>query len=526
LLTCGRPIPPALFYTDITNDLTSRAGDWQFGGKPYLPQKVCGQWKNATKTITGTTTFGTYNFAITVDTVTTLGQVKNYNGASWNFGSGSDPLPVDFLNPVPLGQDHDFKYGVEVAWNLDELNLDPLHTYRFQFTVHDGDQTKIGGDVGQACIIASSACPAGFAGPNCAQCDYLGGPDSTLLPDGSWTWYCFPTGQTAANNTYQLIKVPTSKLADPLYKNSGGFELGPSASLQDAQGYYMTCDCKRKVKTCPNNCCGNGDCLDQVGACNNCGNPDSLPDANCCPTINITQVCFNDGLYCSGNGRCVDGTCVCNPGVDGSADYAGAACNVTVVKKRACNTLPANDCQSCLDAAAASGSFCGWCTTGTIGQDSSLNTGACTEDSNCTPDFLGDPKNATQLSACLITTVYKPEPCPDNCTGHGQCVNQTSDPKADPNNSTNATLVCICDEGFTGENCGSVPEILNPIAIGAISAAAIAGIVVAIIAFLALAGGGAYAAAQAMGTGAAAPVVNNPLYRGDGNAGVNPLYKA
>jgi hypothetical protein len=50
--------------------------------------------------------------------------------------------------------------------------------------------------------------------------------------------------------------------------------------------------------------------------------------------------------------------------------------------------------------------------------------------------------------------------------------------------------------------------------------------VIGVVAFCALAGGGAFAAAQAMGTGAGAPVVNNPIYRGAGNEGTNPLYTA
>ena len=49
-------------------------------------------------------------------------------------------------------------YGAEVRWNVNSLRLNgqPLisgHTYRLQFIVHDGDQNKTGGDVGQACSL-------------------------------------------------------------------------------------------------------------------------------------------------------------------------------------------------------------------------------------------------------------------------------------------------------------------------------------------------------------------------------------
>jgi len=44
------------------------------------------------------------------------------------------------------------------------------------------------------------------------------------------------------------------------------------------------------------------------------------------------------------------------------------------------------------------------------------------------------------------------------------------------------------------------------VTVAAITAGAIAGIVIAIIAFFAIAGGGAYAAAQAMGSGTSSPI--------------------
>jgi hypothetical protein len=37
--------------------------------------------------------------------------------------------------------------------NPTDTPLLPTHTYRLQFLVHDGDQNKTGGDVGQACVV-------------------------------------------------------------------------------------------------------------------------------------------------------------------------------------------------------------------------------------------------------------------------------------------------------------------------------------------------------------------------------------
>jgi len=130
------------------------------------------------------------------------------------------------------------------------------------------------------------------------------------------------------------------------------------------------------------------------------------------------------------------------------------------------------------------------------------------------------------MAACLITTEFIPEPCPDNCTGHGDCVNRTLPlPAGSPAGTVpNVTLVCVCDEGYKGVNCGTPPPAPVVVAV-ALTAGAIAGIVIGVAVFLCVGGGGAYAAATFMGTGSAGPVVNNPLYQGEGNKGTNPLYK-
>jgi len=88
--------------------------------------------------------------------------------------------------------------------------------------------------------------------------------------------------------------------------------------------------------------------------------------------------------------------------------------------------------------------------------------------------------------------------------------------------ATNYTLYCLCNKGFSGVNC-AVRFVLPPDTVIVLSAAAIAGIVVGIAVFLCIGGGSAYAAATFMGTGVVTPVINNPLYRGDGFKGNNPL---
>jgi hypothetical protein len=133
----GRPLFPALFITDLTvNGSASRAGDWQQGGTPIAPNAVYGSWKGAKLTIDNTK-----NPALT--TITPDADPST-NGT--NFGPGAP------LTSYPAGlsaQD----YSADVVWNISSIpDYNPAHSYRAQFMVHDGDQNKIGGDVGQACV--------------------------------------------------------------------------------------------------------------------------------------------------------------------------------------------------------------------------------------------------------------------------------------------------------------------------------------------------------------------------------------
>jgi len=144
---CDRPLFPALFITDITDDPNSMAGDWQFGvidpqtgaskpeSTPIPPNAVFGTWKGAVRTIDKTKSVP----AITV-TPDADPAKNNYNL------DGGDTAPSGLRNQG---------YGAEVAWNVDDLLaanvIQQGHVYRVQFMVHDGDQNKVGGDTGEGC---------------------------------------------------------------------------------------------------------------------------------------------------------------------------------------------------------------------------------------------------------------------------------------------------------------------------------------------------------------------------------------
>lgn len=130
----GRPIFPALFITDVTaNPGNPTAGDWQNGGTSIPPDAVYGTWKAAVRTIDN-------RKATPVMTVTPdADPAKNNN----TYGPGApEPAPAGLANQG---------YGAEIVWDLTKRNLISGHQYRVYFMVHDGDQNKSGGDVGQAC---------------------------------------------------------------------------------------------------------------------------------------------------------------------------------------------------------------------------------------------------------------------------------------------------------------------------------------------------------------------------------------
>ena len=129
----ARPMFPALFVTDLTDNPTSKSGDWQSGGSPVYPSAVFGTWKSAVTTVDKTKTPATTTMTPDAD------PTKN----NWSLGSSSDAPPSGLTNEG---------YGAEIVWSVSDLGLQAGHAYRLQFMVHDGDQNKTGGDSGESCL--------------------------------------------------------------------------------------------------------------------------------------------------------------------------------------------------------------------------------------------------------------------------------------------------------------------------------------------------------------------------------------
>jgi hypothetical protein len=171
-----RPMWPVLFLTDITADPTSKSGDWQQGGRPVAPNAVFGTWKAAVRTVDKTTSPETVSIAPDAD------PAKN----NWTLGTGS--------NTPPTGQ-KDEGFGTEARWNV---ALVPGRSYRIQVMVHDGDQNKVGGDSGEACVLfcaggscGSEGCGSTGAGGTCGS-EWCGDGGSPGCPEGSQM--CGPGG--------------------------------------------------------------------------------------------------------------------------------------------------------------------------------------------------------------------------------------------------------------------------------------------------------------------------------------------
>jgi len=408
--TCGRPMSPVMFISDITNQKNNISGDWQMYGNGVLPSKVCGLWQASVKTITGKNADGTYQFSVVPVTTSIPPGNQNPVGSglpAWNLGTGADPPPIGFVNPSSVGAvPYLNTYGTEVAWDLDTLGLISTHSYRFQFLVHDGDSTKVGGDVGQACLITTQACPAGFSGTACDKCD-----TNPLPNDGSLSWFCSNTG---SNPPYNLLKLPTEKIKSPPYLGNG---FVPSLNFNDSQGYIIECNCVRRTFPCPQSCCGNGQCLAQNGTCKcAAGSPAGTNLTTCClpppppppPPTCAANVSKIPGINCS--------TCITNtfglscawcaaPGVQ--AWTAQALVNGTCTAPKACTgteftscalpppppppptcvanltTAKGTNCTTCVSN--IFGLTCAWCPAinQSLWLQTSLTTGTCQTYDNC-----------------------------------------------------------------------------------------------------------------------------------------------
>ena len=223
----GRPLWPVLYLTDTTNNPNDTSGDWQQGGTPYSPNAVYGTWKSALVTVTQST--GT--------TVTTPDTDPASN--DWNLGPGADTVPSSITSGSGTTKVKSEAYSAELVWNL---SLTPGHTYRVQVIVHDGDQNKVGGDTGEACVnfcTGTDVCqPATCATYGPEACGQLSDKCGSTINCGS----CGCVPKTCAE------ACPTTTAYGP----------GCQANLDEVTGYTDSCPQ-------PSGCGGNIQCYCFIG---------------------------------------------------------------------------------------------------------------------------------------------------------------------------------------------------------------------------------------------------------------------
>jgi hypothetical protein len=213
---------PALFITDITTNANNVSGDWQWGGSPVNPTYVAGTWKGAVRTVDST------GASITPDADPTANHQDYGNGHTAPAGS-----LVKAEN-----------YGTEVRW---DLRLEPGHNYRFQVMVHDGDQNKVGGDSGEACITfcAGNACPTEVL-PCKADGDCTGGnvceggccipPPPSSGPDGGTSTGRDAGSGNCASGWVKYTQSNGTTVCTPPVTN-GGCPAGYVLTIKDGQQY-------------------------------------------------------------------------------------------------------------------------------------------------------------------------------------------------------------------------------------------------------------------------------------------------
>jgi len=209
-----------------------------------------------------------------------------------------------------------------------------------------------------------------------------------------------------------------------------------------------------------------------------------------------------------------------------------------------------------------------WCPGNQFNVSQFQTNGTCVSSGTCPPNVV---------SKTCVPLIIQITGCPDNCTYNGVCTNVTLPPSCsngvvDGNetdvdcggvcngcgssqkcrnttdclsfycdNTTftcggsgfynvggNTTQKCVCRTGFSGSNCANsalVPFNRELAVESALGAAAVVGIVIAIILFVACTGAGSYAAYNRLNIDNMSGTRSNPLYKGTGNSGQNPLYK-
>jgi hypothetical protein len=180
---------------------------------------VAGTWKGAVRTVDAN------GASITPD----ADPAKN----NQNYGNGHT-APAGSISKAEA-------FGSEVRW---DIRLEPGHNYRFQVMVHDGDQNKIGGDSGEACVTfcADDSCPVDIlpceSDGDCGEGDVCSGGCCVPPPPsngGGGTGGSGSSGDCPPGSKLYVDRDGVSSCTPP--PTNGGCPLGYVLTIQNNQQY-------------------------------------------------------------------------------------------------------------------------------------------------------------------------------------------------------------------------------------------------------------------------------------------------
>ncbi len=476
---CDRPMFPALFLTDTTSTPSSKAGDWQSGGKPIPPHAVFGTWKGAVRYVDKTRSPAAITVTNDVD------PAKN----NWNLGSG-DPAPAGLSTQG---------YGAEIRWNVDDLvvagKMIPGHTYRLQFMVHDGDQNTTGGDSGEGCVnvqpycttatdcndrnaCTADSCSAGV----CSYTPIAGCKLCTTAADCNDGNVCTTDACNAGacQNTAIAGCTPCTTAADCNDGNACTTDACNAGACQNTAIAGCTpcttdADCN-DGNACTTDSCNAGVCqTTAIVGCKLCTTAADCDDQNACTTDSCSAgVCQNTAIAgcklcaadtdCDDQNVCTYDTCnagVCsNTAIDPCKPCTTAAdcddqnlCTIDTCGGGMCSNTSLEGCKPCTTAAdcddqnACTTDSCssGVCRNATI-SGCCTTVSDCNDNNACTTDTCSDSVCVhTPISGCACTFQFQ---CDDNNT----CTTDTCTNRACVHTPISG---CTQPESAPAEICGN-----------------------------------------------------------------------
>jgi len=226
---------------------------------------------------------------------------------------------------------------------------------------------------------------------------------------------------------------------------------------------------------------------------------------------------------CNDNDECTNDSCDITNGQCVHAPKVGLCTNPSMCETATCNSTTGGCDVTRLTCDSTVGCTVGHCDDA-LGCVYTPNQDLCPNEDPCVTSTCDGALGCVYTNVtCAPTGLFCTESL---CVPLNGCTNRSIQCNTTASGRDTDCSVATCDE--EGDQCRVERKACaNVIVVTAavITTAAIIGIIVGIVAFIACAGGSSYAAFRHFNVAGNNAVVNNPLYKGDGNRGTNPLYR-